>query len=94
MFWKKKTPQIVEPVYLKNDKGALVGVRMGEKEFRLAAYDLMMCNNPGQRLYTCMTSWETKLPGILGLLKNQTICCEQVSSHNKIHLWFIHWFCG
>ena len=27
MFWKKKTPQIVEPVYLKNDKGALVGVR-------------------------------------------------------------------
>lgn len=50
MFWKKKTPQIVEPVYLKNDKGTLVGVRMGEKEFRLAAYDLMMCNNPGQKI--------------------------------------------
>ena len=50
MFFNKKKPQPLEPIYVKNDQGALVGVRMGEKEFRLAAYDLMMSNNPGQKI--------------------------------------------
>lgn len=47
MFFKKK--QIpVEPQYITKDN-KLVGVKMGEKEYRIAAYDLMMSNSPGQK---------------------------------------------
>lgn len=47
MFFKKKqTP--VEPQYITKDN-KLVGVKMGEKEYRIAAYDLMMSNSPGQK---------------------------------------------
>ena len=48
MFFKKK-PQPIVPVYIKNEKGALVGVRVGEKDYRIASYDLMMSNSPGQK---------------------------------------------
>lgn len=46
MFFSKKK-QIV-PQYLKNDNGQLVGVRMGENEYRVATYELMM-KAPGQK---------------------------------------------
>ena len=46
MFFKKKQP--VEPQYITKDN-KLVGVKMGEKEYRIAAYDLMMSNSPGQK---------------------------------------------
>lgn len=47
MFFKKKqTP--VEPQYITKDN-KLVGVKMGEKEYRIVAYDLMMSNSPGQK---------------------------------------------
>lgn len=46
MFFKKKQP--VEPQYIKKDN-KLVGVKMGEKEYRIAAYELMMANSPGQK---------------------------------------------
>lgn len=47
MFFKKK--QIpVEPQYITKDN-KLVGVKLGEKEYRIAAYDLMMSNSPGQK---------------------------------------------
>ena len=49
MFFNKKKPQPLEPIYVKNDQGALVGVRMGEKDYRIAVYDLMMSNSPGQK---------------------------------------------
>lgn len=47
MFFKKKQTQ-VEPQYITKDN-KLVGVKMGEKEYRIAAYDLMMSNSPGQK---------------------------------------------
>jgi hypothetical protein len=47
MFFKKK-PVPVEPQYLTKD-GKVVGVRMGKKDYRIAAYDLMMTNSPGQK---------------------------------------------
>ena len=47
MFFKKKQT-IVEPQYITKDN-KLVGVKMGEKEYRIAAYDLMMSNSPGQK---------------------------------------------
>jgi hypothetical protein len=49
MFFKKKTMN-VEPMYI-NDKntGAIVGVRVGKNNYRIAAYDLMMTNSPGQK---------------------------------------------
>ena len=46
MFFKKKQP--VEPQYITKDN-KLVGVKMGKKEYRIAAYDLMMSNSPGQK---------------------------------------------
>lgn len=46
MFFKKK--QQVEPQYITKDN-KLVGVKMGEKEYRIAAYELMMANSPGQK---------------------------------------------
>lgn len=46
MFFKKKQP--VEPQYITKDN-KLVSVKMGEKEYRIAAYDLMMSNSPGQK---------------------------------------------
>ena len=46
MFFKKKQP--VEPQYITKDN-KLVGVKMGEKEYRIAAYELMMANSPGQK---------------------------------------------
>ena len=46
MFFKKK--QLVEPQYITKDN-KLVGVKMGKKEYRIAAYDLMMSNSPGQK---------------------------------------------
>lgn len=46
MFFKKKQP--VEPQYITKDN-KLVGVKMGENEYRIAAYDLMMSNSPGQK---------------------------------------------
>jgi hypothetical protein len=45
MFFKKKP---VEPQYITKDN-KLVGVKMGEKEYRIAAYELMMSNSPGQK---------------------------------------------
>ena len=48
MFFSKKKPQPIVPQYLKNDKGQLVGVRMGEKDYRIATYELMM-GTPGQK---------------------------------------------
>jgi hypothetical protein len=48
MFFSKKKPQPIVPQYLKNDKGQLIGVRMGEKDYRIAAYELMM-GKPGQK---------------------------------------------
>ncbi|MBO7527486.1 MAG: hypothetical protein J6T74_06305 [Clostridia bacterium] len=48
MFFSKKKPQPIVPQYLKNDKGQLVGVRIGEKDYRIAAYELMM-GTPGQK---------------------------------------------
>jgi hypothetical protein len=47
MFFKKKTIP-VEPQYITKD-GKVVGVRMGEKDYRIAAYELMMSNSPGQK---------------------------------------------
>ena len=47
MFFKKK-PIPVEPQYITKD-GKVVGVRMGEKDYRIAAYELMMSNCPGQK---------------------------------------------
>lgn len=46
MFFKKKQP--VEPQYITKDN-KLVGVKMGEKEYRIAAYELMMANSLGQK---------------------------------------------
>lgn len=46
MFFKKKQP--VEPQYITKDN-KFVGVKIGEKEYRIAAYDLMMSNSPGQK---------------------------------------------
>jgi hypothetical protein len=46
MFFKKKQP--IEPQYITKDN-KLVGVKMGEKEYRIAAYELMMANSPGQK---------------------------------------------
>lgn len=51
MFFRKKKPQPNVPQYLKNDKGQLVGVRIGEKDYRIAAYELMM-GTPGQKAFT------------------------------------------
>lgn len=48
MFFSKKKPQPIVPQYLKNDKGQLVGVRMGENDYRIATYELMM-GTPGQK---------------------------------------------
>lgn len=48
MFFSKKKPQPIMPQYLKNDKGQLVGVRVGDKDYRIAAYELMM-GTPGQK---------------------------------------------
>lgn len=48
MFFSKKKPQPIVPQYLKNDKGQLIGVRMGEKDYRIAVYELMM-RTPGQK---------------------------------------------
>lgn len=48
MFFSKKKPQPIVPQYLKNDKGQLVGVRMGENDYRIATYELMM-GMPGQK---------------------------------------------
>lgn len=48
MFFSKKKPQPIVPQYLKNDNGQLVGVRMGEKDYRIATYELMM-GIPGQK---------------------------------------------
>ena len=48
MFFSKKKPQPIVPQYLKNDKGQLVGVRVGEKDYRIATYELMM-GTPGQK---------------------------------------------
>ena len=45
MFFKKKP---VEPQYITKDN-KLIGVKMGEKEYRIAAYELMMSNSPGQK---------------------------------------------
>ena len=45
MFFKKKQ---VEPQYITKDN-ELVGVKMGEKEYRIAVYDLMMSNSPGHK---------------------------------------------
>ena len=47
MFFKKKTIP-VEPQYITKD-GKVVGVRMCEKYYRIAAYELMMSNSPGQK---------------------------------------------
>jgi len=46
MFFKKKKQ--VEPQFITKDN-KLVGVKMGEKEYRIAAYELMMANSPGQK---------------------------------------------
>lgn len=46
MFFKKN--QQVEPQYIKKNN-KLVGVKMGEKEYRIATYELMMANSPGQK---------------------------------------------
>ncbi len=46
MFFKKN--QQVEPQYITKDN-KLIGVRMGEKEYRIAAYELIMANSPGQK---------------------------------------------
>ena len=46
MFFKKK--QQVKPQYITKDN-KLVGVKIGEKEYRIAAYELMMANSPGQK---------------------------------------------
>lgn len=46
MFFKKKA--VIEPQYLTKD-GKVIGVRMGTKDYRIAAYDLMMSNTPGQK---------------------------------------------
>ena len=48
MFFSKKKPQPIVPQYLKNDNGQLVGVRMGENDYRIATYELMM-GIPGQK---------------------------------------------
>lgn len=48
MFFSKKKPQPNVPQYLQNDKGQLVGVRVGDKDYRIAAYELMM-GTPGQK---------------------------------------------
>lgn len=48
MFFSKKKQQPIVPQYLKNDKGQLVGVRMGENDYRIATYELMM-GTPGQK---------------------------------------------
>ena len=45
MFFKKKP---VEQQYITKDN-KLIGVKMGEKEYRIAAYELMMSNSPGQK---------------------------------------------
>lgn len=45
MFFKKKP---VEPQYITKDN-KLIGVKLGEKEYRIAAYELMMSNSPGQK---------------------------------------------
>lgn len=45
MFFKKKP---IVPLYFKNQKGELVGVKLGEKDFRIATYELMM-GSPGQK---------------------------------------------
>lgn len=47
MFFKKKQTT-VEPQYITKDN-KLIGVKMGEKEYRIAAYELMMSNSPGQK---------------------------------------------
>ena len=47
MFFKKKAIP-VEPQYITKD-GKVVGVRMGEKDYHIAAYELMMSNSPGQK---------------------------------------------
>lgn len=46
MFFKKKQP--VEPQYITKDN-EIIGVKMGEKEYRIAAYELMMSNSPRQK---------------------------------------------
>ena len=46
MFFKKKQP--VEPQYITKDN-EIVAVKMGEKEYRIAAYELMMSNSPRQK---------------------------------------------
>ena len=48
MFFSKKKPQPIVPQYIKNDKDQLIGVLMGEKVYRIAAYELMM-GTPGQK---------------------------------------------
>lgn len=48
MFFSKKKPQPIVPQYIKNDKEQLIGVLMGEKVYRIAAYELML-RMPGQK---------------------------------------------
>lgn len=47
MLFSKKNKFVV-PQYIQDKMGQIVGVRMGNKNYRIAVYDLMM-NTPGEK---------------------------------------------